>query len=166
MVALGQDYQRHENRFYWLCECRGVDTGEFLRRCIQLQSIYKIEQFYAPPDPAIYHFLTHFNQSQRAKDEREFQFNEVPYYDNGKIKLHLDIMSEQLKTRSKSLILDKESVLPDLLSNMTDSFDLLDKDYPELAALAYVTTMLVAFPYTFEEFERVQKAYVPMAERR
>lgn len=155
ITILGEEMQTlrcdQKPALHELTEFESHDLRDLLDRHLDFLADWKFNTAYAPPDISVYRFIRHFNEEQREKRMPEIRTTRPPYYDQGKISYHLNILKEQLRPASKRLHLHVTSRLPGYLNEIpANASDTLDSQHPAIASLAYGVTALVTHPFIFE----------------
>jgi hypothetical protein len=158
-VVVGEDaFPEIGGRIYHchlLAETEDNDTGQLLRKCAEMKARFKAGEFYGRYDEANMNFLTFWNRDARDRRLPEFHIYPAPASEDGKIGYHLNLLRDRLRSGRKTLHFSKQSKLPGYLRELptNGAATLTDSQYPAVAALAYVVSVLTIFEPDFDEYE-------------
>lgn len=157
ICVLGEEQER-SSRIYVLAEYEDDDLGNLLRKLIEFQHDFRIQETYADiTDQPFRSFLAHFNSECEARGLESIQLNRPYHFNDGKLSFHLNLLREYLRINSKRLHLLDASKLKSYLQQ-SFLYDETYQSHPAIAALGWPFAALISQPYTPDDRNEPQQA--------
>jgi hypothetical protein len=153
--VVGEEFQKEISRkqrkpkFYYIDSVQASDHREMIRKCVDILARIPIETFYSTQEKAAIYTLQDWNSEQGDNNLQEI-WTQVPscYQEDGNIEYHLSVLKELMNPTAERLLwLDMGQIRSELANIPANVINILHSEFPQAAALAYVTTSLEADPY-------------------
>jgi hypothetical protein len=140
-------------KYYTLAEYEDHDLGNLLRKMVELQDDFKVQETYAPTaDQSLMGFLSHFNEKRISKNLEPIELYTPYQFDDGKLYFHLNLLRENLRINSKILnLLDASKIKSSLQQTASNMSNETYQSHPAIAAIGWPFASLVSQAYVPED---------------